>query len=106
MRESTDLRCTELAETPGSPLSADAQYFAKPLFFLDSSDFSAEDWFESAPASDNNSVDMSACEFVYGIPFQLIANHGQDLRTHSPQEDIHQTLSSFCITIDALYHLR
>lgn len=106
MRESTDLRCVDLAETPGSPPSADSDYFSKRLFFLDLSDNAAEDWLAGGPiVSTSNTVDMSACEFVYGIPFQLLAIMGKTselirrkrtFTKHFPASALPQILSAAC----------
>ena len=67
MRESTDLRCANLEEISSSP--QDLAWLSKPLCFLDRIETS-DNWLQdSIPRND---VDMSAFEFVYGIPFQLL----------------------------------
>ncbi len=69
MRETTDLRCGELGSSVGLDPKAITTWLCRPLWFLDRLNM-PEDWLqESDPRC---SIDDSACEFVYGIPLQLL----------------------------------
>ncbi|KAL2393373.1 hypothetical protein ABEF93_004061 [Exophiala dermatitidis] len=69
MRESTDLRCSEIDEITDS-FRGDKSWLSEPPFSLDTTK-AADNWLQATP--DDSHVDMSACEFVYGIPLQLLA---------------------------------
>lgn len=70
MRESTDLRCEASDKDIDYGPSDDLPWLSEPLCFLDKMESSTELLQDST--STGAIDDMSACEFVYGIPFQLL----------------------------------
>lgn len=70
MRESTDLRCQVLDEGLRSSPESLSTWLARPLCFLEGMK-APRQWLQDRPGS-HGVLDMSACEFVYGIPMQLL----------------------------------
>ncbi len=73
MRESTDIRCkatTRILDAPPDPSPQDLIWLSEPLCFLDTFD-TTEDWLRDGSRS-SAELDLSACEFVYGVPFELL----------------------------------
>ncbi|KAL4783778.1 fungal-specific transcription factor domain-containing protein [Aspergillus varians] len=70
MREATDLRCAALDASLDPSSEAMTAWLCRPLCFLDS--INAPDVWLQDDSDPGSSVDYSACEFVYGIPLQLL----------------------------------
>jgi arginine metabolism regulation protein II len=69
MRETTNLQCAALDASLDPCSEAMTAWLCRPLCFLDSLNTPAVWLQESGPG---RSIDHSACEFVYGIPLQLL----------------------------------
>ncbi|OKL60992.1 hypothetical protein UA08_03643 [Talaromyces atroroseus] len=69
MREATDLQCAALDADLGPCSEATTAWLCRPLYFLDSLNV-PDMWLQDSGPGD--SIDHSACEFVYGVPLELL----------------------------------
>jgi arginine metabolism regulation protein II len=69
MQESTDLSCKGLGSDAHQELPSQNQT-SPPLHFLEDSD-TVGDWLQDQNESYHD-IDLSACEFVYGVPLDLL----------------------------------